>query len=489
MKLRELLSVLPIYELRNVDLNIEINHVKMDDREIEAGDLFVCIKGFTVDGHDFAERALKRGAAVVVCERELAIENAPMVVVPDTNRALALLANKFYDYPTNKLQLVGVTGTNGKTTTTYLLESIFQKHRHRTGIIGTIQLKIGNESEPVKNTTPNALELQTYFHRMVEENVDIAFMEVSSHALDLGRTYGCDFDVAVFTNLSQDHLDYHETMENYLDAKTLLFTGLGNRYSDRQKFAVINADDPNSEKIMKRTMQPIVTYGIKNYAHIKAKEITYSLTNTHFTVKTPKGEIEIDSRLIGQFNVYNMLAAIAASYVLNVPLTTIKQALEEVSGVDGRFERVDCGQDFAVIVDYAHTPDSLKNVLATIKEFAKKKVYVVVGSGGDRDRTKRPLMAQAALDYSDWAIFTSDNPRTEDPMQILRDMTEGIKGDHYEVIENRREAIFRAIELAETSDVVLIAGKGHETYQEINGIRYDFDDRIVAKEALEKKGF
>lgn len=489
MKLRELLSVLPIYELRNVDLNIEINHVKMDDREIEAGDLFVCIKGFTVDGHDFAERALKRGAAVVVCERELAIENAPMVVVPDTNRALALLANKFYDYPTNKLQLVGVTGTNGKTTTTYLLESIFQKHRHRTGIIGTIQLKIGNESEPVKNTTPNALELQTYFHRMVEENVDIAFMEVSSHALDLGRTYGCDFDVAVFTNLSQDHLDYHETMENYLDAKRLLFTGLGNRYSDRQKFAVINADDPNSEKIMKRTMQPIVTYGIKNDAHIKAKEITYSLTNTHFTVKTPKGEIEIDSRLIGQFNVYNMLAAIAASYVLNVPLTTIKQALEEVSGVDGRFERVDCGQDFAVIVDYAHTPDSLKNVLATIKEFAKKKVYVVVGSGGDRDRTKRPLMAQAALDYSDWAIFTSDNPRTEDPMQILRDMTEGIKGDHYEVIENRREAIFRAIELAETGDVVLIAGKGHETYQEINGIRYDFDDRIVAKEALEKKGF
>lgn len=488
MKLKEILSILPIYELKNVSSDTTIQGVKMDDREVSKGDLFVCIKGFTVDGHDFAENALKRGATVIICERDIGVEDAPMVIVPNTTRALALIANKYFRYPTSSLTLVGITGTNGKTTTTYLLEKIFQKLKRKTGIIGTIQLKIGNESKPIVNTTPDALQLQNYFHQMVQENVDIAFMEVSSHALDLGRTFGCDFDVAVFTNLSQDHLDYHKTMENYLAAKTLLFTGLGNSYSDQQKFAILNADDPHSETIIKQTMQPIVTYGIHNDAHIMAKEITYSLTNTTFTVSTPKGDIKINSKLNGMFNVYNMLAAISVSYVQNVPLSVIKEALEEVNGVDGRFERVDVGQDYAVIVDYAHTPDSLENVLQTIKEFANRKIYVVVGSGGDRDRTKRPLMAQVALNYSDWTIFTSDNPRTEDPKQILQDMTRGIKGDHYEVIENRKEAIERAIELASSGDVILIAGKGHETYQEINGVRYDFDDRLVAKNAIEKKG-
>lgn len=488
MELKEILSVLPIYELKNIDENVTIQSVKMDDRNVTEGDLFVCIKGFTVDGHNFAERALQRGASVIVCEHDIEVENAPIIIVPNTNRALALIANKFYQYPTQSLTLVGITGTNGKTTTTYLLEKIFQKLNKKTGIIGTIQLKIGDKTEPVKNTTPDALQLQSYFAQMRREQVDIAFMEVSSHALDLGRTHGCDFDIAVFTNLSQDHLDYHETMEKYLDAKSLLFTGLGNKYGDRQKYAIINADDPQSELIIRKTMQPIVTYGIQNDAHIRAKEITYSLTNTTFTVITPKGEIQINSQLNGKFNVYNMLAAITVSYVQNVPFTIIKEALEEVNGVDGRFERVDVGQDYAVIVDYAHTPDSLINVLETIKQFAEQKVYVVVGSGGDRDRTKRPLMAQAALDYSDWTIFTSDNPRTEDPKQILQDMTSGITGDHFEVIENRKEAIERAIQLASSGDVILIAGKGHETYQEINGVRYDFDDRLVAKNAIEKKG-
>lgn len=488
MKLGELLRVLPIYQAENIDLNYNINHIRMDDRKVNKGDLFVCIKGFTVDGHDFAEKALEKGASVIVSERPLSIEGAPVVIVPNTVRALALIANRFFDYPTNSFTLVGITGTNGKTTTTYLLEKIFEYEAKKTALIGTIQLKIGEETKELANTTPDALQLQTYFSEMVEKEVDIAFMEVSSHALDLGRVYGANFDIALFTNLSQDHLDYHQTMEQYLDAKTLLFSGLGNAYSSETKVAIVNNDDTHSELIKKRTMQPIITYGIKHAADIKASHIENTLTGISFTVTTPKDEIVIHSKLNGIFNVYNMLAAIAVAYTQEVPLETVKDALEAMAGVDGRFERVDHGQDFAVIVDYAHTPDSLENVLQTIKQFAEGKVYTVVGSGGDRDKTKRPLMAQAALKYSDLAIFTSDNPRTEDPKVILGHMTEALTDEHYEVIENRQVAIERAIELAHTGDVVLIAGKGHETYQEVNGVRHDFDDRLVAKRAIETKG-
>jgi len=488
MNLVDILEVLPVYQIVNNDENINVNRIKMDHREIQHGDLFVCIKGFTVDGHQFAEKAVQNGASVVVSERPLSITDATVIIVPNTTRALALIANKFFSYPTKSLTLVGITGTNGKTTTTYLLEKIFQQHEKRTGLIGTIQLKIGEETRPLINTTPDALQLQTYFSEMVEKNVDIAFMEVSSHALDLGRVYGTDFDIAVFTNLSQDHLDYHQNMEQYLEAKTLLFSGLGNAYDTRSKVAVLNNDDKHSEVIKKKTMQPIVTYGIKHDAHIMAKSIRNELTGTSFIVTTPTRDIEINSKLNGIFNVYNMLAAIAAAYIQDISLETMKVALEEMTRADGRFEGVDVGQDYAVIVDYAHTPDSLENVLQTVKQFAEGNIYVVVGSGGDRDRTKRPLMAQAALTYSDWAIFTSDNPRSEEPASILQDMTENMTDNHFEIIENRKQAIERAVQLAKTGDVILIAGKGHETYQEIKGVRYDFDDRLVAKNAIEEKG-
>jgi len=488
MQVNELLSILPIYETFNINKEEKINKIEMDSRKVSEGDMFVCIKGFTVDGHDFADKALEQGASLIVSERKLAIDDAPLVVVPNTTRALALLANKFYQFPSQKLSLVGITGTNGKTTTTYLLETIFQEAKQKTAVIGTIQLKIGNESRPLLNTTPDSLSLQTYFAEMVERNVDIAFMEVSSHALDLGRVYGTDYDIALFTNLSQDHLDYHETMEQYLHAKSKLFSGLGNGYNGKRKVAIVNEDDPHSEYIKQQTMQPVITYGIKKKADIQAIDIETHLMGTSFTVQTPNGSIRIDSNLNGTFNVYNMLAAIAVAFIEGISLSVIKEALEKMSGVDGRFERVDIGQPYAVIVDYAHTPDSLENVLKTIRQFAEEEVYVVVGSGGDRDRTKRPLMAEAALRYSDYAIFTSDNPRTEDPQAILQDMTASLTEEHYEVIESRKEAIGRAIELAKPGDVVLIAGKGHETYQEINGVRYDFDDRLVAKEAIEKKG-
>lgn len=486
MQLQELLSVLPFYTSTKQIEEITINGLKMDHRDIQPNDVFVCIKGFTVDGHQFAEQAIQKGATVIIAERPLELTSGITIIVPDTTRALAMLAAKFYHYPTHQFPLVGITGTNGKTTTTYLIDAICQTHKQKTGLIGTIQMKIGDQSSPIKNTTPDSLQLQHIFHQMVEEKVDIAMMEVSSHALDLGRVYGTEFDIAVFTNLSQDHLDYHKDMDDYLRAKTLLFTGLGNTYK-RKKYAVLNGDDPHSNAIQQNTAQPIVTYGFERKADIRATNIDYQLNHTIFTLETPVGKTIIKSKLIGTFNIYNMLAASSVAILLNIPLDTIKTALENIEGVAGRFEQVTAGQKYGVIVDYAHTPDSLENVLQTIKEFAEQKIYVVVGTGGDRDRTKRPLMAQVAAKYSDLAIFTSDNPRSENPNAILRDMTSGLTYTNYKVIENRKEAIDDAIGLAKDGDIVLIAGKGHETYQEIDGIRYNFDDRVIAEEAIKQK--
>ncbi|MEI3610987.1 UDP-N-acetylmuramoyl-L-alanyl-D-glutamate--2,6-diaminopimelate ligase [Pseudogracilibacillus sp. SO30301A] len=487
MQLQKLLSALPFYSTNQDIKNIDINGIKMDNREIEKGDMFVCIKGFTVDGHSFAKQAAQSGAVAIVSEKPLDVSPAITIIVPDTTKALAILATEFYHHPTHNFPLIGITGTNGKTTTTYLLEEIFKAHGKKTGLIGTIQMKIGDKVYGITNTTPDALHLQHNFHKMAREEVDIVMMEVSSHALDLGRVYGSDFDIAVFTNLSQDHLDYHKDMDDYLRAKTLLFTGLGNSYKNK-KFAVLNVDDDHSKVIQNSTAQPVITYGIQTNADVMATNISFQLKNTTFTLKTPVGETTIRSNLIGTFNIYNMLAAASVAILRKVSLETIKYALEKIRGVDGRFEQVTAGQNFAVIVDYAHTPDSLENVLQTVKEFAKQRIFTIVGTGGDRDRTKRPLMAKVATKYSDLAILTSDNPRTEEPGAILQDMTNGLVDTNYTVIENRKEAIQYGINMAEAGDIVLIAGKGHETYQEINGVRYDFDDRIVAEEAIRQKG-
>ncbi|WP_164669097.1 UDP-N-acetylmuramoyl-L-alanyl-D-glutamate--2,6-diaminopimelate ligase [Virgibacillus doumboii] len=488
MRLLEILSAVPFYETTTAIDNVEISNIEVDSRKVSEGSLFICISGFTVDGHGFVEQAIEKGATAILAEKEV-VSSVPVIYVADSSRASAMVAARFYGYPTQKFPLIGVTGTNGKTTVTYLLESIFNQYNQKTGVIGTIQMKIGQESYPVNNTTPDALFLQKTFNQMVNENVDKGIMEVSSHALDMGRVHGCDFDVAVFTNLSQDHLDYHRNMDDYLHAKSLLFAQLGNTYNiDKKKFAVINEDDPNNDVLKRSTSQHIVTYGCTNDAQVMATEINLEVTKTTFTMLTPEGFFQVNSKLIGMFNVYNMLAAGAAAISLNVPLQVIKEALENTGGVSGRFEPVDDKQPFATIVDYAHTPDSLENVLQTIKEFAKHNIYVVVGCGGDRDKTKRPLMAEIALKYADKVIFTSDNPRTEDPQSILNDMTEGIEADHYEVIEGRRDAISHAVSLAEKEDIILIAGKGHETYQEIGHTKYDFDDREVARDAIKAKG-
>lgn len=487
MKLIELLSVLSHYQFTGSLKDIKISGIEIDHRVIKSGDLFISISGFTVDGHHYAERAVSLGAVAVIGEKNLKL-SVPTIIVPDSERVLALLACKFYGFPSNQLSLVGVTGTNGKTTTTYLLDNIFKYHGKKTGLIGTIQLKIGNESYEVQNTTPNALLLQKTLRQMKDENVEVVCMEVSSHAIDLGRIYGCNYDIVVFTNLSQDHLDYHRNIDEYLRVKSLLFAQLGNTYtSNMNKFAIINEDDTYSHLIKRSTAHHVLTYGYKEKADIMAINVELSLAKTRFILKTPLGSVEIISKLVGMFNVYNMLAASSVAIAANIPLSTIQIALKKMTCVEGRFEQITENQDYGVIVDYAHTPDSLENVLQTITEFVKGKIYVIIGCGGDRDRLKRPKMADVALKYADHAIFTSDNPRTEDPNVILQEMTGHLKQTHYEVVVDRKRAIEKAIKQVSEGDVVLIAGKGHENYQEINHIKYVFDDRIVAKEAIKNK--
>ncbi|MFX3622648.1 MAG: UDP-N-acetylmuramoyl-L-alanyl-D-glutamate--2,6-diaminopimelate ligase [Ectobacillus sp.] len=483
MKLHTLVSCLHDFPKVPAD-NPDITSIEMDSRQVKEGSLFVCINGFTVDGHKFAAQAAAQGAAAIVAERPLDVD-VPVVLVKDTTRALAVLADYFYGQPTQKLHLIGITGTNGKTTTSHIVNEIMRAHGHKTGLIGTINMKIGDETFDVKNTTPDSLTLQKNFHYMIENEVTSAVMEVSSHALHLGRVHGCDYDVAVFTNLTQDHLDYHKTMEEYQQAKGLLFAQLGNSFRhDRVKYAVLNNDEEASKAYKVSTQATIITYGIDQKSDIMARDITMTSSGTAFTLVTPQAEVKVTMKLVGKFNVYNVLAATAACLVSKVPLATIVHVIQNMPGVAGRFEVVDGGQDFTVIVDYSHTPDSLENALKTIRQFAKGKVYCVVGCGGDRDRAKRPIMADIAAKYADYAIYTSDNPRSENPQSILDDMIACVKADNYEVIVDRKEAIWRAVAAAQAEDVILIAGKGHETYQIIGSEVFDFDDRLVAKEAI-----
>ncbi|WP_223700320.1 UDP-N-acetylmuramoyl-L-alanyl-D-glutamate--2,6-diaminopimelate ligase [Sutcliffiella deserti] len=483
MKLQNLIKYLHRYQVSS-SINPEITSVVMDSRKAKPGSLFFCIKGYTVDGHQFVEEAIQNGAVAIIAERVLHV-SIPVIVVPDTKRAMAILADIFYGQPTHKIHMIGITGTNGKTTTSHIIESIFQKHGQKTGLIGTIYMKIGNQTNPVRNTTPDALTLQETFHHMVQSNVETVVMEVSSHALHMGRVYGCDYDVAVFTNLTQDHLDYHKTMEEYQFAKSLLFSSLGYSYNlEKPKFAVLNADDPASACFSQATAAQVITYGIKNPSDIMAENLEMTGKGTKFDLVYDNKIIPIQLKLVGEFSVYNVLAAIAASHVSNIPMDTIVSVVEEMEGVPGRFEVIDEGQNFTVIVDYAHTPDSLENVLKTTRTLVKNRVTCVVGCGGDRDRSKRPLMAKTAVIHADRAIFTSDNPRTEDSNQIFSDMKSGVTNRSYEIIEDRREAIFTAIREAKADDIVLIAGKGHETYQLIGNRVIEFDDRKIAREAI-----
>lgn len=488
MKLHTLLSKLqPLVKLSNE--NPEITGVEMDSRNVKPGNLFICIEGFTVDGHQFVEQAVQNGAVAILAQKTVET-NVPVSYVRDTNRAMAIIGNTFYSNPTHSLNLVGITGTNGKTTTSYIIEEIVKLNNQKTGVIGTIGMKIGDEVFDTKNTTPDSLTLQSMFAKMVDSNVDTAIMEVSSHALHLGRVHGCEYDIAVFTNLSQDHLDYHGTMEEYKKAKGLLFSQLGNSFSTKKpKFAILNGDDPATKEYMINTQANVLTYGLKPEFDLFAENIELTNAGTQFDLNFLGKSYRVEMKLIGTFNVYNVLAGIGAGIALNINIETILKAVSTIEGVSGRFQSVNAGQDFTVIVDYAHTPDSLENVLNTVKQFAKNDIYTVVGCGGDRDRTKRPLMARIAAENSTFAIFTSDNPRTEDPFSILEDMKRGLEHKNITVIEDRKKAINFAIQNAKKHDIIVIAGKGHETYQIVGTNVYHFDDVEEAKEAiLQKRG-
>ncbi|OEH84707.1 UDP-N-acetylmuramoyl-L-alanyl-D-glutamate--2,6-diaminopimelate ligase [Desulfuribacillus stibiiarsenatis] len=471
----------------NID-HVTITQITSDSRKVESGSLFACVPGHTVDGHDFAAQAVQKGAIAILCERQLDIP-VLQIVVPNTSQILPLIADRFYGQPTRKLKLIGITGTNGKTTTTYLIEKIMKDYSLKTGVIGTIEMRIGDERYSVENTTPEPITLQESFHRMVVAGVDTAIIEVSSHALELGRVAGCDFDIAGFTNLTQDHLDFHKDMDEYKRAKAKLFSRLGNTYSfDKgQKYAVLNADDDCYEEFKLATVAQVLSYGIEKPADVSATNLNIQPEGVSFVLHTVEASMEVQMKMTGKFSVYNALTAISVCLLEGIPLSNIITSIESVTSVDGRFEKVDVGQDFTVLVDYAHTSDSLENVLKTIQEFAQKRVITVFGCGGDRDRSKRPLMGAVAREYSDFTIVTSDNPRTENPTLILDDVMVAFADaarDSYIRIEDRTEAIEYAVNMAESGDIILIAGKGHETYQIIGKIKSDYDDRLVAKQAI-----
>jgi UDP-N-acetylmuramoyl-L-alanyl-D-glutamate--2,6-diaminopimelate ligase len=486
LKLQQLVKSLHLLTPYNGP-DVEITSIENDNRKVKKGSLFICLKGYTVDGHDFADSAVKNGAVAVISERSLPLE-VPVIIVKDAFRSMAVLADAFYGQPTQHLHLIGITGTNGKTTTSHLIEKIFADQAIKTGLIGTMYTKMGDVKFENKNTTPESLTLQKTFRTMIDNQIEMAVMEVSSHALDLGRAHGCDFNVAVFTNLSQDHLDYHQTMEDYKQAKGLLFSQLGNSFNhDKPKYAILNSDELVSKDYIKMTAAHIITYGIDREADIKADNIKMTPKGTSFDIIINQQHHPISIKLAGKFNIYNVLASIGAALASGISLSCIISSLEEIEGVPGRFELVDAGQDFSVIVDYAHTPEALENVLKTIKQFSQGKIFVVVGCGGDRDKTKRPLMAKIACQYSDIPIFTSDNPRSEDPLSILKDMESGVIGEVYHLIPDRQQAIQYAVQKAANGDIVLIAGKGHEDYQIIGDRILSFDDRLVAKEAIEER--
>ena len=466
MTLRELMG--------NGAPEVEVSGLAYSSASVTPGTLFFCVPGFKADGHDFAPDAVARGAVALVVQRPLNL-GVPEVQVDDVRAAMGPAAARFYGDPTKTLQVVGVTGTNGKTTTAFLMRSLLEAAGIRTGLLGTVTSVIAGREEPVERTTPEAIDLQGIFARMLRGGDRACVMEVSSHALHMHRVDGIHFAVRIFTNLTQDHLDYHGSMDAYYDAKKMLFTRAGGA-------SIVNVDDPYGMRLAGEIENP-TTFALERDADFRAREVSFDVNGSTFTCQTPGGDVEITTRLPGLFNVQNALGAVAAARALDVPTDTIAAALAEAGRVPGRFEPIDEGQDFGVLVDYAHTPDSLENVLRAAREVTQGRLHVVFGAGGDRDTAKRPLMGRAAAEHSDRLIVTSDNPRSEEPDSIVDMVMEGAPAA--ERIVDRRAAIARALETAEPGDVVVIAGKGHEQGQEFeNGRKEPFDDRDVARDAL-----
>lgn len=480
MKLAELLSETKVEEIIGSD-KLNITGIAYNSREVKPGNVFVCIRGFKTDGHKYAKDAVERGAAAIVAEEDLSELGVTCVICKNTRKALGGISAVFYDHPERKFKLIGITGTNGKTTTTYLIKSVLESMGKCVGLIGTNQNMIGTEVIPSKHTTPESLELMQFFSLMVEKGAEYVVMEVSSHSLSLDRVTACTFDVGAFTNITQDHLDFHETMENYLAAKGILYT--------IAKAGTVNADDDGAEYLLGISKcDSMLTYGIEKECDMKASNVVLSEKGVDFKVTYKGKEYEVELGIPGKFSVYNALTALATLVSAGISMDEAVAGLKMARGVKGRIEVVETGKDFSVIIDYAHTPDGLYNVISTIRGFCKGRIVTVFGCGGDRDTTKRAKMGRIASAMSDFCVVTSDNPRSEDPKKIIDQILEGVTGDDHVVVVNRFEAIEYALDHAKTDDVILLAGKGHETYQILEDRTIDFDEREIVRTLLNIQG-
>ncbi|NGT47610.1 UDP-N-acetylmuramoyl-L-alanyl-D-glutamate--2,6-diaminopimelate ligase [Clostridium perfringens] len=484
MILKSLLKGLD-YEVIKGNEESKVQNIRYDNRKIEQGDAFVCVKGFKVDGHSFIGDAIKKGAKTLIVQEDVsAQEDITIIKVRDTRKALAIMSSNYFGNPKDKLKIIGITGTNGKTTSAFIIKSILEKAGFMTGLIGTIANYIGNKKVDAVRTTPESYELHELFKNMVDAGVEYCVMEVSSHSLELDRVYGIQFEEGIFTNLTRDHLDFHKTFENYYNAKFKLF--------ERSNHSIINLDDPYGANIVKDIEErgvktKVSTFSIEKESDFKAFEIKSHSNGSEFKVNLESIE-EFSINIPGEYNIYNSLGCIICAYNLNIPMDKIKEGLSDVV-IPGRCELVakEKNLPYSIIIDYAHTPDGLENILSTVKAFTKNRMISVFGCGGDRDKVKRPQMGKIGCELSNIAIITSDNPRSEEPMDIINDIVKPLNYDNFVIEVNRKEAIRKAMNMALEGDVIVIAGKGHETYQILKDETIHFDEREVVYDILEGK--
>ncbi|HHQ4189384.1 TPA: UDP-N-acetylmuramoyl-L-alanyl-D-glutamate--2,6-diaminopimelate ligase [Clostridium perfringens] len=484
MILKSLLKGLD-YEVIKGNEESKVQNIRYDNRKIKQGDAFVCVKGFKVDGHSFIGDAIKKGAKTLIVQEDVSVqEDITIIKVRDTRKALAIMSSNYFGNPKDKLKIIGITGTNGKTTSAFIIKSILEKAGFMTGLIGTIANYIGNKKVDAVRTTPESYELHELFKNMVDAGVEYCVMEVSSHSLELDRVYGVQFEEGIFTNLTRDHLDFHKTFENYYNAKFKLF--------ERSNHSIINLDDPYGANIVKDIEESgvktkVSTFSIEKESDFKAFEIKSHSNGSEFKVNLEEVE-DFSINIPGEYNIYNSLGCIICAYNLNIPMNKIKEGLSDVV-IPGRCELVakEKNLPYSIIIDYAHTPDGLENILSTVKAFTRNRMISVFGCGGDRDKVKRPQMGKIGCELSDIAIITSDNPRSEEPMDIINDIVKPLNYDNFVIEVNRKEAIRKAMNMALEGDVIVIAGKGHETYQILKDETIHFDEREVVYDILEGK--
>jgi len=487
MKLSELITNLDTKEI-NGDLNLNIKGIYHDSREIKRDFLFICIKGFTSNGHDFIDEAINRGAVALVVEKDITPRRGITIIrVDDSRKALAILANQFYGFPSRKLKLIGVTGTNGKTTITYMLRAIFQEAGFKTGLLGTAQNIIANNINSSHMTTMESIDLQKALKEMVKQKTDYVVMEASSHALQLSRVEGCDFDAAIFTNISKEHFEIHKNFSNYLKAKKKLFLSLNrSRKEASKKFAIINIDEEHSKDFIDCNKVNLITYGIEKQAEIRARNIKMELKSSSFILETPIGDTEIFLNFSGRYNIYNALAATATAITQDIPLNTISRAFSKFYGAPGRYKLLEYGQNYTIVIDFAHNYHGLGSVLGNLRNFTSHKIITVFGHGGEKYNKVRATMGEVIGTYSDYVVITADNPKSEDPLKIAQEIERGVRktDKDYIIITDRVEAIKHALEKAGEGDIVLLAGKGPENEQIYHNRAIHHNDEEVVKYIL-----